>query len=291
MSQLLVVGSLVVDTVAKVERLPRPGETVFVTSREQFLGGKGANQAVAAARMGAKVDFIGALCAGDFESEYEALFAKEGISSVGVMRLSEGSTGNASIWVGPDGLNMIAVDPGANMQLTGDWVRSHQGDHPLVLAQLETSDEALLALSCDKLILNPAPMRVVPPGLLERTWLITPNETETSQLTGIEPNTPGACESAALALAAYGISQVVITLGAKGVYHWDGLSGHHEPAPLVDAVDTTAAGDVFNGALAALIGSGLEVREALPQAVAFASLSTTKLGALASIPFRDELLP
>ena len=282
----MVVGSINVDLVWGVERLPRAGETVTGGRFERHGGGKGANQAVAAARAGANVVFIGAVGSDGFGRVAVAELGREGIDTSCVARIDDAPTGMASIVVDADGENQIAVALGANAKLDPaiveralGWIEP--GADGVCLLDFEIPDAALLAAAraarqagVDAIIVNPAPARAIPDGLLELAPLLTPNAGEATKLSGqSEP------EAAARALSGRTRAPVIVTLGSKGAVVVDGERIDRFDAPSVRAVDTTGAGDVFNGVLAASLAAGIELSAAVPRAVAAAASSVEQRGA------------
>lgn len=291
MGKVWVVGSAMQDIVHRVKALPAPGESVFAASATRFLGGKGVNQAVAAARMGGEANIV--CCVGEDHSgnEFVDFLRSEGLGTEHVRRAVDVSTGQANIAVAEDGSNMITAYPGANFRLTAvDVPASFIEPTDIVLTQLEVPDGAVLAAAaCGKVIFNPAPYRPVPPGLLASCWIVTPNETEAHAMTGIFPDTTAACRACCNALLDQGCQNVVLTLGARGTYWKSRIAEEHFPAPEVRAVDTTAAGDVFNGALAAGLAGCMDLPAAVHLAVRAAAISTTRPGAADSAPYLYEL--
>lgn len=293
MGKLLVVGSANFDLVYRVGKLPVPGQTLLAESFETHAGGKGANQAVAAGKLGCDVHFCG--CVGK-DGHGDVLI--ESLRNAGVnvdhVRRAGSATGNAAIFVGEDGANMILVAPNANSEVSAEQVREAVRDlNPkVVLAQLEIPPSAVEAAASvsERFVLNPAPARAMPDSLLSNCFAITPNESETFALTGIEPTDESSCCAAADRLLGKGVLNVVITLGSRGCF-WKSASGSLVLAPPeVEPVDTTAAGDAFSGALALGIAEGLGWPEALARANAVAALSTTKRGAQPSMPTKEEVL-
>jgi ribokinase len=295
---VLVVGSINVDLVVRVTQLPAPGQTVTGGTFSQHHGGKGANQAVAAARLGAHVTLVGAV--GDDEFGRGALvdLAGEGVDVSRIALLRDVPTGLALIVVDERGENQIAVASGANAALDGAAVTAAlAGWSPrpgaVVVASFELSDGAILAAARLaaahglRLLVNPAPARALHPELVALSPIMLPNEGEAAALTGeSEPR------AAALALAALTRSPVVVTLGADGalLVGADGISSvEHIPAPAVEVVDTTGAGDAFVGALAAQLAGGSPLAEAARVAVRAASLSVGVAGARGGMPTRATL--
>ena len=287
-----VVGSANLDLVFRCSELPRPGQTVLGHSFETHPGGKGANQAVAIGKLGGHVAFVG--CVGD-DGNGETL--RHSLTGAGVdiqylLTTANSPTGVAPIWVDDAGTNMIVVAPGANFDLSEEHVAFSLGflQPSVVLAQLETELEAVRAASLfDRFILNPAPAQPLADELLANCFAITPNETEAEILTGIAPDDEASCLAASGRLLDNGVRNVVITLGSRGCYWATTEGGQHFDAPKVDAIDTTAAGDAFNGALAWYLASDLEFPEAIRRAIRVASVSTTRVGAQESMPTESEV--
>lgn len=278
--RVVVVGSVNVDLVVALERLPAPGETVSGGSFRRHGGGKGANQAVAAARAGAQVAIVG--CVGDDADGAAALaeLAAAGVDVAHVSRSAAEHTGVAVIAVDRDGRNQIAVAPGAN-RLVGPFPPAVLDGPPgAVLLSFEAPDPVLAeAAACARargwmVVCNPAPARPLPPGLAAAQPLLVPNEHEAALLGGSDDP-----EAAARALAGATGAPVVVTLGAAGALVLDGERAERVPAPAVDAVDTTGAGDALCGTLAAQLAGGAPLGDAVRAAVAAASASTTRPGA------------
>jgi ribokinase len=286
--QIIVVGSINADLVVRAERLPAPGETVTGGRFSRHGGGKGANQAVAAARLGARVAMVGAVGDDDLGQEALALLEREGVDITAVSR-SAAPTGVALIAVDAEGENQIAVASGANAELDPAGVdRAVRAAGPgTVLLGHEVPEPAVLAgarAARGPIVLNPAPARPVPDELAALRPILTPNAGEACELTGErEP------EAAARALAARTGAAVVVTLGARGVLLLDDGRAERLPAPSVHAVDATGAGDAFNGALATALAEGRDLRSAAAFAVAAAALSTRAAGARDGMPRRHEV--
>jgi ribokinase len=293
--RVVVVGSVNADLVVTVPALPAPGETVMGGTFARHGGGKGANQAVAAARLGADVAFVGAVGDDDLGAAAVEQLAAEGIDVSAVARLPGVATGVALIIVAHDGENSIAVASGANAELDGDAVEAALGrlldrDGGVVLLGHEVSDGAVLAgaraarAAGWRAVLNPAPARPLPPELVGLAPLLTPNAREAAALAGeADPR------AAAAMLAARTGAPVLVTLGAEGALLLDGDRRERIPAPTMEVIDATGAGDALNGALAAELAAGRALPEAARTAVAAASLSTRRAGARAGMPRRDEL--
>lgn len=297
MGKVVVIGSANTDMTVRVPRIPKPGETVLGRDFQTSGGGKGANQAVAAARAGGQVVFVAALGQDGFGDRALASFAREGISVEHVRRVSAPS-GVALIFVDDAGENSIAVASGANGELRPadvEAVAATLGQDDVVLLQLEvplaTVEHAARTAAARgaRVILNPAPAQPLPNALLSYVSLLTPNELEGAQLAGLPISDAESCARAAAALHARGARDVVVTLGMRGAFV--SAAGRTElvPAFTVDPVDTTAAGDVFNGALAVALVEGRALREAIQFAAAAAALSVTRAGAQASAPHRSEI--
>jgi ribokinase len=277
---VLVVGSINVDLVVHTERLPGPGETVAGGRFERGGGGKGANQAVAAARAGAAVALVGAVGDDDLGAEALAELRAAAVDVAAVRRLARVATGVALIVVAGDGDNQIAVASGANHELAAADVRAPAAAPGCVLASFELRDEPVLAagrLARDAgcpLIVNPAPARPLPEELCALRPIVVPNRSEAAQLSGAENP-----EEAAARLRARTGAPVAITLGERGALVADDDGTLLVPAPRVAVVDTTGAGDAFCGALAAALAGGAELRRAAADAVAAASRAVTVAGA------------
>jgi len=297
-AKILVVGSSNTDLVMKTLRFPQPGETLVGGAFFLFQGGKGANQAVAAARMGGEVVFISKVGKDLFGNQTKAGLEKEGISTALVMEDSQQPTGIALITVNGAGENQIIVAPGANGKLLPEdleYANSAMRSCDFWLCQLEIPMEtvsylAKKALDWDKkLILNPAPAQNLPDQVYKNLFLITPNETEAATLTGI----PYAHEMALPEIATWflekGVKNVLITLGEKGVFFKNFTHHLKIPAFKVNAIDTTAAGDVFNGALALALAEGMSWESAIQFASKAASISVTRMGAQIAAPYRGEI--
>lgn len=296
---LTVVGSINLDHVIRVSQFPRPGETITGQDYRIIAGGKGANQAVAAARAGANTRFIA--CVGE-DAESAALlsgFANDGIDTRAIACIKGVNTGVALIQVNQAGENTITLAAGANAHLTPELLARSalSKDCRQLLLQLEIPLATNIAAAQSAkllgatVVLNPAPAQTLPASLLALVDIITPNETEAEQLTGIKVSDATSAAAAAAHLHAQGIATVLITLGAKGVWLSEqGSSGHLVPSFVVNALDTTAAGDTFNGALLAALATADSLSQAVHFAQAAAALSVTRRGAQTSIPYYDEII-
>jgi len=296
--RIVVLGSTNTDMVVKSERIPAPGETILGGRFLMNPGGKGANQAVAAARLGGDVMFIAKIGNDSFGREAKAQFAREGICTDFVLTDAEEPSGVALIMVDAKGENCITVASGANGTLSPDDIGAARGvieKSVVLLMQLETPIETV---SCAakwasekgvRVVLNPAPTCELPDELLKCLSLITPNETEAEKLTGVKVTDEASALQAAQALCAKGVKRVVITLGSKGAFVYADGHGETIPAFKVEALDTTAAGDVFNSALAVALTEEVPLVEAVRFAAKAASISVTRMGAQTSAPYRDEV--
>ncbi|MFE5712651.1 ribokinase [Streptomyces sp. NPDC056501] len=291
MTSIVVLGSTNMDLVAYVPRAPARGETVTGRAFRTIPGGKGANQAVAAARAGAEVSMIGAVGADDFGARLRANLEHCSVDT-DLLRTAEGPSGTAHIVVDDEGGNAIVVVPGANATLTslshGDEALIGTADALLLQLELPLSVVVEGAATARRLgvrtVLTPAPAQPLPPELLAAIDLLVPNEHEAAALTGLTD--PRAAAQALLR----DVPEVVVTLGAAGsLYAARGAEPVTVPAPRVTAVDTTAAGDTFVGALAVALGEGRPVPEALAWAQTAAALSVQREGASTSMPYRTEI--
>lgn len=297
MKGIAVVGSSNTDMIISMGRIPKPGETIIGGDFAMAAGGKGANQAVAAARAGGRVSFIARVGDDLFGEQAIRGFAADGIDVRHVQKDESAPSGVALIFVGGDGENSIGVASGANARLSPDDIalaREAIGSAGVLLVQLEIPIEtvraAVLAAARDaRVILNPAPAQPLDDDLLGRVSILTPNETEAALLTGLEVEDEAGAALAAEALRRRGPEIVIITLGAKGALVSDASGTRLVPAFSVDPVDTTAAGDVFNGALAIALSEDRPLDEAVRFANAAAAISVTRPGAQPSAPGRTEI--
>ncbi|AGH81094.1 ribokinase [Psychromonas sp. CNPT3] len=298
MHKLVVLGSVNADHVLCVPSFPRPGETLHGHSYAVIPGGKGANQAVAAARSGANVSFIA--CVGDdpFGLNIRQSFASDNINVDAVMIEKDCPTGIAMIQVADTGENSICISAEANARLDVNKIRPHQAlieQADMLLMQLETPLEGVLwaagiaQKSSTKVVLNPAPAIALKDELLALIDIITPNETEVEILTGIAVNDAASAQKAASYLHVKGIGTVLITLGKEGVWLSDKKTTQQIKGFIVKAIDTTAAGDTFNGALLARLLEGETLKDAIYFAHAAAAITVTGKGAQTSIPSRAQI--
>src|SRR6056297_1037398 len=298
MSKIIVIGSSNTDMIVKVPRIPTPGETILGGKFIKAAGGKGANQAVAAARSGGEVTFIANIGEDSLGKEAIEGFKKEGINTDYIFVDQEAPSGVALIFVGDDGENSIAVASGANATLAPSNINQidqviAKGD--ILLTQLETPLETIEAAVNFakrygvKVILNPAPAQKLNDELLKQVDILTPNQSEAELLTGIKVQDESSAEKAAEILRSRGVEAVIITLGAEGAFVMTQQIQKIIPGFRVQAEDTTAAGDTFNGALAVGLADGKKFEEAVVWAHAAAALSVTMLGAQSSIPSNLEI--
>jgi ribokinase len=297
--KIIVAGSMNMDMVVKTSHIPQPGETVLGGTFFMNPGGKGANQAIAVSRLGAEVAFIGKIGDDIFGRQSSQLFEDEGVDIAGLVADKDQPSGIALITVDEKGENSIVVAPGANARLYPVDVERSFENYPeaqILLVQLEIPlDTVQFAAELAKkqgvkVILNPAPANKSVSDFYTLIDIITPNVTEAEMLTGVKITDSDSALVAAKKLRSFGVPTVIITLGGSGAILLDGEEFHHIDAPKVTAVDTTAAGDVFNGALAVAISEGKPLPEATAFACKAASIAVTKLGAQASIPYRNEVV-
>jgi ribokinase len=295
--EIVVVGSSNTDMILKVSRIPRPGETILGGEFLTAAGGKGANQAVAAACAGGAVSLVARVGRDMFGERAIAGLVENGIC-VDHVAYDDSPSGVALIFVANDGENSIGVGSGANARLSPADVRNAKEEFAsaaVVILQLETPLETVQVAaelgraSGAVVILNPAPAQALPNELLSHVSILTPNETEAELLTGIAATDDASCRHAADALLAKGVETVIITLGARGAFLAAADSQQLIPGFRVTPVDTTAAGDTFNGALAVAIAEGMPIADAIRFANAAAAISVTRLGAQPSAPIRKEI--
>jgi len=295
-----VFGSINMDVIAYLDRLPKPGETLHGSSYKMGLGGKGANQAVAARKLGNDVIFIGRTGADSFGDAARAELTSYDVDLAGIRRDDTSATGIAIIKVGEGGQNMITVIAGVNAAVDASDAKAAAGDLArcrVLLLQLEVPIKASLAaakiLRAHKgtVILDPAPApkQPLPPEVIAAIDIVTPNESEAAALLGWQPATPEDGLSAARELKAKGFATAVVKLGAKGVAFSSPAAEGFVPPFKVAAIDTVAAGDSFNGGLASALDDGKPLAEAVRFAAACGALSTTKKGASAAAPTRAEI--
>lgn len=298
--RITVVGSYAAGLTMKVERLPTVGETLLGTGYRVDYGGKGSNQAVGCARLGAKVSFVSRIGKDPFGEMAIELYRDEGIDVTHVKRTADAPTGVGFIVVeAATGHNCITIDPGANEFLTAADVSQSEAafdSSAVVLTQLEIPVAAAAsALACGRergaiTILNPAPVRPLPLSILQMVDILTPNQSEARVLSGLGPSAEVEPEAVARDLIRSGVKQVVMTLGEGGALVVTPTSTTHVPAINMLAVDTTGAGDAFNAGLAMALACGASLEDAVRFAVVTGGLAVTKEGVIPSLPRRDEVL-
>jgi ribokinase len=297
---ITVVGSYATGLTMKVERLPSKGETLLGTGYRVDFGGKGSNQAVGCARLGARVSFVARIGKDSFGESALGLYRDEGVDVSHVRQTAEAPTGVGFIIVeGASGHNCITIDPGANELLTAADVTGSEAaftSSAVVLTQLEIPVAAAeAALVCGRArgaitILNPAPVRPLPPAVLVKVDILTPNQVEAKVLAGLAPDETIDPEAVARKLMARGVKQVVMTLGEEGALIVTASSCVRVPAVRMAAVDTTGAGDAFNAGLATALAYGADLETAVRFAVVTGGLAVTKEGVIPSLPRRDEVV-
>ncbi|WP_370977778.1 ribokinase [Enterobacter ludwigii] len=295
---LVVLGSINADHILNLESFPTPGETVTGNQYQVAFGGKGANQAVAAGRSGAKIAFIA--CTGDDDTgeRVRKQLASDNIDIAPVSVVEGESTGVALIFVNAEGENVIGIHAGANAALTTERVNAQReiiANAEALLMQLESPVESVLAAAeiahqnHTTVVLNPAPARVLSDELLALVDIITPNETEAEKLTGVRVENDDDAARAAKVLHDKGIGTVIITLGSRGVWASVNGEGRRVPGFKVKAIDTIAAGDTFNGSLVTALLEGKRMDDAIRFAHAAAAIAVTRKGAQPSVPWRKEI--
>ena len=297
--RIVVVGSYAAGLTMRVDRLPSPGETLLGKGYRVDFGGKGSNQAVACARLGARVSFVAKIGGDNFGEIALGLYRRERINIDSVIQAPDEPTGVGFIIVDSNGNNCITIDPGANDLLTATEVLQCLNtltSETVVLTQLEIPVEAAgaaMALGRERrsvTILNPAPVRILPQSVLQLVDILTPNQSEAKVLTGRSPEAEIAPEMVARELIRSGVKQVVITLGEKGALLVTADSSLYIPAIRVSVADTTGAGDSFNAGLAVALSCGANLEDAVRFAVVTGGLAVTREGVVPSLPTRDEVL-
>jgi len=299
-AHILVVGSFAIGLTMKAERFPATGETVLGSGYRCDHGGKGSNQAVGCARLGAKVSFVARIGRDPFGEMALRLYREEGVDATSVKQTAERPTGVGFILVKPgNGENCIALDPGANDLLTAADVAESDAalaSAHVVLTQLEIpAGAAEAALTRGRAhgaitILNPAPARILPKSILPLVDILTPNQCEAKMLTGRTPEADIEPETMARELIRRGVKQVVMTLGENGALVVTPNSISHIPAINVPAEDTTGAGDSFNAGLAVALSCGADLEAAVRAAVVTGGLAVTREGVVPSLPTRNDVL-
>ena len=298
--RIVVLGSYATGLTMKVKRLPRTGETLLGSGYRVDYGGKGSNQAVGCARLGAEVSFVVKVGKDAFGEMALGLYRDERVDTTYVRQAVDAPTGVGFIIVEEaSGHNCITIDPGANELLSAAEVSECEGafeSATVVLTQLEIPvATAEAALRCGRskgltTILNPAPVRALPASVLELVDVLTPNEVEAKVLAGRDPDDTSEPEEVAHQLIRSGVKQVVMTLGEKGALIVSGRSCTHVPAARMSAVDTTGAGDAFNAGLATALASGASLESGVRFAVITGGLAVTREGVIPSLPQREEVL-
>lgn len=295
---ILVIGSANMDLVAMTRHFPQPGETVFGSTFGMFPGGKGANQAVCCAKLGARTYFLGKMGNDIFREKLAQNMKKDGVRLQRLLTDRRAPTGVALITVDGSGQNEIVVISGSNMRLTPSDIERRQkvfSSTKVTLLQLEIPLQTVmrsiqLAKQHDhQVILNPAPARALPKSLLKFVDFLTPNENEVEILTGIRVKNLSSVERAAKRLLALGVKNVILTLGEKGCMLVNSERVNLFPVKKVKAIDTTAAGDAFNGALAFSLAKNEKLDSAIRFANAVAAYCVTKMGAQSSMPTMKEV--
>jgi ribokinase len=296
--QILVIGSANMDMVIKTDHFPAPGETIIGGDFKLIHGGKGANQAVAAARLGGDVCFITQLGTDVFGNQNLENYQKEGIDISWIKQNPDRPSGVALITVDKSGENTIIVAPGSNYSLSISDIAAATTpfqEADMILLQLEIPLSVVLE-ACKKahklgkkIILNPAPAMVLPEEIYPLLYLITPNETEAEVLTGIKVIGEASAYQASRILKSRGVDQIIITMGAGGAFLFTDDFQGIIPTSAVAAIDTTAAGDTFCGALAVALGKGMILEEAIAFALKASTLSVQRFGAQTSIPYLEEM--
>ncbi len=296
--KIVVVGSSNTDMVIKADHLPASGETILGGTFFMNPGGKGANQAVAAARLGGNITFICKTGNDIFGRQSIQLFEEEGINTSYLVADPKHPSGVALIAVDKNAENCIVVAPGANATLSpSDLYKAKEiiEQSSMVLMQLEIPLDTVAYVSATacakgiKVVLNPAPACDLPDHLLRNISIITPNKTEAEMFTGIKVHNIDSAQKAAQIIKERGVETVIITLGSKGAVVLHENSFTHVSACTVAAIDTTAAGDVFNGALVVALSEGKNILDATAFACKASAISVTRLGAQSSAPFKNEV--
>lgn len=296
-NRIIVIGSSNTDMVVKSSVLPKPGETILGGTFLMNAGGKGANQAVAAARLGGNVTLVAKVGNDIFGKQSIDGFKTEKINTDFVFIDKGTPSGTALIMVNEEGENCIVVAPGANAQLLPADIEQVKdiSDAVIILMQLEIPMETIEVVAKiakanhQKIIINPAPAQKLSDELLNGLFLITPNEIEATLLTGIKVEDEKTASQAADIFLSKGVQNVIITLGKQGAYFQNKDVQFKTAAPVVRAMDTTAAGDTFSGALTVAVTEKMSWQQAVQFAVAAASISVTRMGAQASVPYRKEI--
>ncbi|MBU2996666.1 ribokinase [Cellulophaga baltica] len=297
--KIIVIGSTNLDLVFQTENFPKPGETIKSKDFSMLSGGKGSNQAIAASRLGGNVSFISKIGNDDFGQRSIKELNLSKVNCDYVFTDHEAVSGVAVILINEKGENSIVMAPGANNLLSVSDIDNASPiikNAAIILIQLEISIDTVkyllktVASSESKIIFNPAPMHLLDDWMYAKIYLITPNESESESLTGIKITDIETASQAADYFLNKGVKNVVITLGAKGAFFKNKDEEFHIPAKKVKVVDTTGAGDVFNGALAVALGESKNWREIIKFAIAASTISVGKLGAQTASPYRSEII-
>ncbi len=296
--QIIVVGSINTDMVVGAKKLPKPGETLIGHKFFMNPGGKGGNQAVAAARLGGEVSMVANLGADVFGDSAIAKLTDEGIDCAGISRDNDSPSGVAIINVDDEGENQIVVAPGANANLNTRLVSAaleQIAPSSIVLLQLEIPivSVARVIEVCQqkrcRVILDPAPAQALPKSIFEGTYLLTPNKNEAELLSGISISDRDSVTCAAEKLLKFGVTNVAITLGSQGVFLANSDDKQLLKATSVSATDTTAAGDCFNGAVAAKLSQGCSLIEGIRFGIQASAICVTRHGAQDAMPYVNEI--
>lgn len=296
--RILNIGSSNIDFIMKMERLPRVGESITDAVFVQTYGGKGANQALAAARAGGDVTFVNCVGDDEFAPRMLAGMQSDGVDVSNVQVVQGALSGTALVMIGDDGNNYLSIAPGANYNLTPPVLEAIDGlfsDVAVIMLQYEIPAESLywIIKRAEELridvIWNLAPAREIDMSYIRRVRYLVVNETEGEFLSGVPFRSPDDAPAVAARLVEMGASTVILTMGHHGSYLLDGDLAVTVPAHPVDAVDATAAGDCYCGALAVALAEGRAIREAVTFASVAAGLSASRLGAQPSLPYRDEI--
>jgi ribokinase len=295
MPNILVVGSLNADLVVRAPRFPEPGETISGEDLQVIPGGKGANQAVAAARLGSNVSMLGRVGKDNF-GDFLLDNLRSNQVDLDLVQRDDASTGTAIIVVDPNGQNSIVLSPGSNGKVAlADVENASFLHHDLLLLQLEIPMPTVLAAAKRaqennvRVILNPAPAQKLPDEVMGLADFLIPNESELSLLSGMDVKDLSSAEAAARALLQRGAKNVIVTLGSKGALIVTSAQVTHVGAFKVNVVDTTAAGDAFIGGFATALLSNMSLEEMVQYGCACGALATTKFGAQPSLPTREEV--
>lgn len=296
--RVTVVGSYNVGLFLKGERFPGPGETLIGTEFKEGGGGKGSNQALAAAKLGAQVSFIGRIGDDEYGRYALRLYQDFGVSTANIRLDRTTHSGVSVIFIDATGRNMIMVVPGANFHLSREDIDGAEGifrESAVVGFQLENNFEiveygiAKAAAAGARVVLDPSPVRALPERLLKQLWCIKPNEHEASSITGLKVVDKDSAVGAGRWFLDRGVAVALITLGEQGAVLVTREEQVHFPAPVVKPVDTTGAGDCFCGAFMAALASGVDMHGSIRYANCAASISVTRLGVIESIPTPKEV--